>query len=256
MNSDFSIIQKLEKREEKPRQSGITLVEDIFQYSDFELEKLLDYIGDYIDIVKFPAISSLLVDSKNIKNRIKLYKKNNILMCLSGSMMELAYHHEVVDNLLIDAKKLNYKMVELSFSGAFTDKGNIEKLIEQVKQYNMDFFIEVGHKNSKVDLAMPFKDRIKEINRATELSAFKVILEGRNGNFLYNQYGHMRKNNIQKLSRFVDFKDIIFELPPITPTLEIMSDYINIVGYDVNLGNVLPNYAMVVEMFRRKWKGR
>ena len=253
---EFLFIKKFKKRGFKPRKVGLTLVEDTFSCSNSELAKLLDYFGEYVDIVRFPAISSLLVDVKKIRDRINIYKENNIKVCLSGSTMELAFSNNKVDDLLSDAKKLNYDMIEISFSGAFSDKGDIERVIEKVKKYNVDFLVEVGYKDSKADLSIPFNERVNQIKKALKLGAFKVVLEGRNGNFLYNQFGFIREDNIQKIGGEIDFKYLIFELPPLTPTLEVISDYIRIIGINANLGNVPPNYVLILEMFRRKWKGR
>jgi len=252
---DFSLSEKLEKREEKPRQLGITLVEDIFQYSNSELERILTYTGDYIDIVRFSAISPLLVDIDIVKRRLSIYKENNIITCLGGSMTELAYTHGMVDILFKEVEKLSFDMVELSFSGAFTEKGSIESIISQIDKDKIKFLVEVGYKNPNADLSIPFEERVHEIKKAIELGAFKVVIEGRNGNFLYDRSGSMRKENIQKLTNSVNANNLLFELPPLTPTVEVISDYLNTVGYDVNLGNVLPSYVIAIEMFRRKWRG-
>lgn len=252
----FSLFEKLEKREEKPRQLGITVVEDIFQYSDFELGKLLKYVGGYIDIVKFSAISPLLVDIDNVKSRLSIYKENNIITCLGGSMIELAYAHDLVDVLLTEVETLNIDMIELSFSGAFATDGNTKKIIRQINKDRLKFLVEVGYKNPDADLGISFEDRLNEIKKAIDLGAFKVVIEGRNGNFLYNRSGFMRKENIRKIIDSVNATNILFELPPLTPAVEVISDYVNIVGSDVNLGNVILNRVMIVEMFRRKWRGR
>ena len=65
----------------------------------------------------------------------------------------------------------------------------------------------------------------------------------------------MRTENIQRLTDSLDVEKILFELPPLNPRLDVISDYIQTIGKDVNLGNVLPDYVMIIEMFRRKWRG-
>ena len=75
----------LPKRTEKPRKSGLTMVMDK-GISLRQAEDMVESSADFIDYVKFGFGTSVI--SKNLKEKIKLYQKNNIKVYLGGTLFE------------------------------------------------------------------------------------------------------------------------------------------------------------------------
>ena len=78
-------LPNIPQRPSKLREEGLTMVMDK-GLSNIEAEALMDSSKEYIDIIKFGFGTALVTN--NIKDKIKLYKKNNIKVYLGGTLFE------------------------------------------------------------------------------------------------------------------------------------------------------------------------
>ena len=90
-------IFNLPKREQKPRDNGLTIILD----SGLPLNIYKDYVetfNDYIDYIKFGWCTSLLTPC--IKEKIKIAYDYNINCFLGGTFFEKAYSENVIEKFI------------------------------------------------------------------------------------------------------------------------------------------------------------
>jgi phosphosulfolactate synthase len=82
---NFSV-PNLPEREEKPRQKGLTMMMDK-GLSLRETENFCDAASEYTDIVKFGFGTAVI--TKNLEEKIKVYKQANIPIYFGGTLFEI-----------------------------------------------------------------------------------------------------------------------------------------------------------------------
>jgi phosphosulfolactate synthase len=82
---------RIPAREVKPRSRELTYVADLFfhLFDVRNLEDLLDSAGEYVDLVKFAAFTTLFQPREFVKNKINLLRKYDIDVFLGGLFFEL-----------------------------------------------------------------------------------------------------------------------------------------------------------------------
>lgn len=103
MKKAFDFLDSID-RVEKPRNKGITMVLD--KGMGFNAAKDLMEYADYIDIIKLGWGTPRFCSEEKIKERIKLYTKNGILVSNGGTLFEIAHSLNKFDQFLNYAKKL------------------------------------------------------------------------------------------------------------------------------------------------------
>ena len=103
----------LNKREEKPRNKGITMVLD----KGLGLEtaqSLMDIAGEYVDYLKFGWGTSIIHDEEIIKAKIKMYKEHDITPYTGGTLFELAFANNKLEEFFQQAHNLGFEAIEIS----------------------------------------------------------------------------------------------------------------------------------------------
>src|ERR1035437_2646661 len=104
-------LSNIPKRTEKPRSAGITMVMDK-GLSLRATEDFLSTAGEFVDIVKFGFGTSVI--SKNLKEKIALYKQAGIKTYLGGTLFEAFVIRNKFDDYLKFAQSLKLEMAEVS----------------------------------------------------------------------------------------------------------------------------------------------
>ncbi|MDM8567070.1 phosphosulfolactate synthase [Candidatus Halobeggiatoa sp. HSG11] len=236
---------QLPQRPKKQRKIGITSISD----HGIPINLLQDYLNSYscfIDIVKL-GIGSALIEPQ-LKEKISIYKKNNVEVYFGGTLFEKYYLH----NKILEYKNLlsECHVSSLEISSGIIDIPLKERisLVEQFRTDDFNVYAEVGKKDSTYDAAPSLW--INEIKNFIEAGCCKVITEGRDFGTagIYESQGSVRRGLIDEIVNKIDHKFIIFE----APTEKNQMYFINLLGSNVNLGNIEITKILILECQRLK----
>lgn len=236
----MSIISNIK---EKPRDSGINAITDT-GIPLGELEKILEAYSCYIDIAKF-GVGSAVVEPQ-LKQKVDLYKENNIKVYFGGTLFEKYYQAEKLDDYKQMLDQYNIDSIEIS-TGIIDI--SLEDRVDLVSSLSQDFtvFSEVGSKDT--DHIMAPSKWLNEIDALLEAGSWKVITEGRDSATagIFRTSGEVREGLLSDILDTFDKSKIIFE----APTSQSQMYFINAVGTDVNLGNIHPREILLLEAQRK-----
>lgn len=241
-------LPNIPKRPEKPREKGLTMVMDK-GLSTQEAEALVASSKDFIDIVKFGFGTALV--SKNLKSKIKLYKKNGIKVYLGGTLFEAFIIRDMFNDYCDFVTSLELDTVEISDGSIKMDHNQKCEYINILANKKITVFSEVGYKSSNKIMA-PSK-WIKLMQKEIEAGSWKVIAEAReSGNVgLYRSGGEVRSDLIEEILTKIPKEKILWE----APKKQQQVFFIKLLGANVNLGNIGTNDVIPLECLRLGLRG-
>ena len=235
------------ERTERPRNNGLTMVMDK-GLSLKSAENFLEANGTLTDLVKLGFGTSYL--TKDLKEKINLYKENNMKVYLGGTLFEAFVVRNMFDEYRKLLKDLNLNMVEVS-DGSI-DLPHDEKL-NYISELAKDFTVlsEVGSKEEGILIA-PGK-WVKMMDTELRAGSWKVIAEAReSGNVgIYRPNGTAHVVLVNKILAKVNAEDILWEAPQKAQQVW----FIKLIGANVNLGNIAPNDVIPLETLRIGLRG-
>ena len=98
------------QRENKPRNKGLTMVLD----KGLGLEtaaSLMDISGEYVDYLKFGWGTSIVHEQEIIKSKVEMYKSHNITPYTGGTLFELAYTKDKLNEFFEEAHNLGFEAI-------------------------------------------------------------------------------------------------------------------------------------------------
>ena len=233
----------LPQRSQKPRTKGITAITDLGQPLGALRDQLESY-RDYIDIAKF-GVGSAYVEPR-LAEKIALYREFDVVPYFGGTLFEKFFQQNKLPAYLEYLRKLKVDWIEVS--NGTVDFPLAERL-ELVKQLAGEFKIvaEVGCKD--VNKIMPPSEWIEELQSLLAAGASYVITEGRDSATagIYRTSGEIREGLLTDILKSVNQSKIIFEAP--TPKNQMY--FINLIGPEVNLGNIPATGLLLLESQRR-----
>jgi phosphosulfolactate synthase len=232
----------LPQRPSKPRDQGVTHVIDT-GLSTVEAEGLMASAADYIDLVRLGWGSAYVTG--DLEQKIARYQSAGVPVMLGGTLTELSWLRGKMQGLTGWLDQLGIEHVEVSSGTVNMPPQEKLTLIEQLAtRYTV--FAEVGEKDPNALLA-PYR-WVQLIRDALAAGATKVICEGRaTGDAgMYRPNGEPREGLIDEVLHEVDSSRLIFE----APMKHQQVWFIEHVGPDVNLGNVLPQDVISLETLR------
>ncbi|CAG5081967.1 phosphosulfolactate synthase [Parvicella tangerina] len=235
------------KREEKPRDKGVTMMMDK-GLSLKEVEAYLDGKAHLTDLVKFGFGTSFI--TPNLKEKIDLYKSAGIQPYFGGTLFEAFY----VRNKINDYRKLVDKMGldTLEVSDGSVIIPNDEKC-EIIHKFAKDYRVlsEVGSKEAGIIIS-PAK-WIKMMTNELEAGSWKVIAEGRESGSvgIFRPNGKPHTMLVNKIISKVKPENILWEAPAKSQQVW----FINLFGANVNLGNIAPTDMIPLECLRLGLRG-
>ncbi len=239
-------IFNLPKREEKPRDVGLTIILD----PGLPLKAYKDYVETfhhYIDYIKFGWCTSLLTHC--IKEKIKIAEDYKINCFLGGTFFEKAYSENVMKKF-IDYVFNDLKLDTIEISNGTIPLENKYKC-ELIKKYSTNFkvFSEVGYKRVDECLKMAPIEWIKYIKEDLSAGAEYVITESRESgkSGICRENGELRYGLIKEIiSADIPKNKIVWE----APKKNIQTYLISELGTNVNLANISFNDIVPLETLR------
>ncbi|GAB6098598.1 phosphosulfolactate synthase [Halanaerocella petrolearia] len=239
-------------REEKPRTHGLTMILDK-GLGLRETKDLLEIATSYIDFWKLSFGTSALYPKEILKKKINLIKSYEVEVYPGGTFLEVAVNQNQTNQYLQEAKTLGFTAVEVS-DGTISLSTNLRSnIIKQAKDLGFKVLTEIGKKDKSKDFKV--NQMVKQLKRDLTDGADKVIVEAREsgtGVSIYDQQGKADEFSLKKiLLEAPNHNDIIWE----TPLKKQQVYFINLLGNNVNLGNIAPKEILAVESLRNGLRG-
>lgn len=243
---NFNLTQ-IPERTAQPRTSGLTMVMD----KGLSINEVRDFISvtrPHIDIVKLGFGTSFV--TPNLREKIEVYHSHNIPIYFGGTLFEAFLIRNQFDDYIAVCKDYGISYVEVSdgsVSIPHAEKcGYIEKLTKHATVLS-----EVGSKDA-AHIIPPYK-WIELMRAELEAGSSYVIAEAREaGNVgIYRGSGEVREGLVQEILTQIPAEKIIWEAPQKAQQLY----FLELIGCNVNLGNIAPNEVIPLEAMRIGLRG-
>jgi len=243
---NFNLTQ-IPERDRKPRKKGITMVMDKGLSID-EAKNFLSVSHPHVDIVKLGFGTSFV--TPNLKEKIEVYRSYDIPVYFGGTLFEAFLIRNQFDDYISICKEFGISYMEVS-DGSITiphaEKcGYIEKLTKIGTVLS-----EVGSKDA--EHIIPPYIWIELMRAELNAGATYVIAEAREaGNVgIYRGSGEVREGLVQEILTQIPQEKILWEAPQKAQQLY----FIELLGCNVNLGNIAPNEMIALEAMRVGLRG-
>lgn len=243
----------LKEREEKPRQKGITMVLDKGLGLE-TAESLMNISGDYVDYLKFGWGTSIVHEHDIIKDKVAMYKSHNITPYTGGTLFELAYMNDKLEEFFQEAHDLGFEAIEVSDGSTTISHDKKLECIESAKKDGFEVLSEVGKKDPGLDKELSLDERIEYMQNELEAGSSLIIVEAREGGKnigIYDKAGNAKEDEIDYILDNFDGNKILWE----APNKDQQVFFILKLGNDVNLGNVSTDDITSLETLRRGLRG-
>jgi phosphosulfolactate synthase len=237
----------LPAREQKPRKKGITMVMDK-GLSVREAEDLIDVAGPLTDYIKLGFGTSLFTGK--VKEKVALYLQAGMKVYTGGTLFEAYLLRNQVDDYLRWIEHLGCNTIEVSDGSMEMDHDLKCRYISEFAR-NFTVLSEVCSKDATVHIedAVWVEMTMKEISAGSEL----VIAEARESGTvgIYDNCGKANTSLIDSIMASAGPEKIMWE----APMKSQQAWFINLLGSEVNLGNIAPNEVISLETLRTGLRG-
>jgi phosphosulfolactate synthase len=213
-----------------------------------EVHNFISIAGPHIDVVKLGFGTAFV--TPNLREKIEAYQKYDIPVYFGGTLFEAFLIRNQFDDYIAMCKDYNIDYVEVSdgsISIPHPEKcGYIEKLTKHATVLS-----EVGSKDA-AHIIPPYK-WIELMRAELEAGSSYVIAEAREaGNVgIYRGSGEVREGLVQEILTQIPAEKIIWEAPQKAQQLY----FLELIGCNVNLGNIAPNEMIALEAMRIGLRG-
>ncbi len=243
---NFNLTQ-IPERNPKPRTSGITMVMDK-GLSINETKNFLSVAHPHFDIVKLGFGTSVV--TPNLREKIEVYQSYDIPVYFGGTLFEAFLIRNQFDDYIAICK--DYKIDYMEVSDGSITIPHAEKCgyIEKMTKYGT-VLSEVGSKDA-THIMPPYK-WIELMRAELEAGASYVIAEAREGGNvgIYRGSGEVREGLVNEILTQISGEKILWE----APQKEQQLYFLELLGCNVNLGNIAPAEVIPLETMRIGLRG-
>lgn len=233
----------------KPRRTGMTMVIDKglgrAQTGDF-----IEVSSSYVDLLKVAIGTAPLYPHGALRDKLRNLATAGIRTFPGGTLFEVAWMNQAFEMYLDTLKEAGFTAVEIS-AGIFDISPSQKSwAIRRAAAADLLVLSEVGKK----DPAAQFEpSQVAEaVHRDLEAGADYVVIEAREsgtGVGIYDAAGRIRAELVEKVVHLMGptVPQVLWE----APLANQQAYLINMLGPDVNLGNVRPDDVLGLEALRR-----
>jgi phosphosulfolactate synthase len=243
---NFSLTQ-MPVRNTKPRKEGVNMVMD----TGLTLEQARLFVENaipHVDMIKLGFGTSFV--TPKLREKIEVYQAANIPVYFGGTLFEAFLIRNQFDDYLALCKDYKIDYIEVSDGSITIPHAEKCGFIEKIAAF-ATVLSEVGSKDAE-HIIPPYK--WIELMRA-ELNAGStyVIAEAREaGNVgIYRGSGEVREGLVQEILTQIPEEKILWEAPQKAQQLY----FIQLLGANVNLGNISPTEVIALEAMRVGLRG-
>lgn len=231
----------------KPRKEGLTMVMD--KGLTFEEARLfIENAVPHVDIVKLGFGTAYV--TPRLREKIELYQQAGIPVYFGGTLMEAFLIRNQFEDYIALCKDYGISYMEVS-DGSITIP-HVEKCgyIERLSSIGT-VLSEVGSKDA-AHIIPPYK-WIELMRAELNAGASYVIAEAREaGNVgIYRGSGEVREGLVQEILTQIPGEKVLWEAPQKAQQLY----FIELLGANVNLGNIAPSEIIALEAMRIGLRG-
>ena len=243
---NFNLTQ-IPERNSKPRDHGITMIMDK-GLSIEEAKNFLSVAHPHIDIIKLGFGTAFV--TPDLRQKIEVYQGYDLPVYFGGTLFEAFLIRNQFQDYINICKDYNITYVEVSDGSIdipHAEKcGYIEKLTKLGTVLS-----EVGSKDA-AHIIPPYK-WIELMKAELEAGSTYVIAEAREaGNVgIYRGTGEVREGLVQEILTQIPEEKIIWEAPQKAQQLY----FLELLGCNVNLGNIAPSEVIPLEAMRIGLRG-
>jgi len=239
-------------RDRKPGE-GLTMMLDK-GIGPVSLIDFLELSADYVDMAKFGWGTCAVKDRDLVKEKTEIYSSYDVIPYPGGTLFEIAYLQNKLDEFLDEAYDLGFEAIELSDGTINIDMADRGELIGIVKDFGFRIITEVGKKDPIEDQKLSTEKRIEMVKFDLDAGAYKVLIEGREGGKgigIYDDKGKVKDHVVDQISQKVDTKNLIWEAPQKDQQVYFILKF----GPNVNLGNIALEEIISLETLRQGLRG-
>lgn len=240
-------LSQMPERTVKPRTHGLTMVMDK-GLSVQEAKNFMSVAGPHTDIVKLGFGTAFV--TPDLREKLEVYRSHNVPVYFGGTLFEAFVIRNQFDDYINMCKEFGITYMEVS-DGSITiphaEKcGYIEKLTKHGTVLS-----EVGSKDA-AHIIPPYK-WIELMSAELSAGAEYVIAEAREaGNVgIYRGTGEVREGLVQEILTKIPEEKILWEAPQKAQQLY----FLELIGCNVNLGNIAPSEMIALEAMRIGLRG-
>ena len=217
-------------------------------------ESLMNISGDYVDYLKFGWGTSIVHEQEIIKSKVEMYKSHDITPYTGGTLFELAYKADKLEEFFSEAHELGFPAIENSDGS--TEIAHEDKLncIQLAKENGFEVLSEVGKKNPVLDEELTLDERIEFMQEELDSGSSLVIVEAREGGKnigIFDKSGNAKEDEIDYILENFDGSKILWE----APNKDQQVFFILKLGNTVNLGNISSDDITSLETLRQGLRG-
>jgi phosphosulfolactate synthase len=240
-------LSQIPDRATKPRLNGLTMVMDK-GLSIEEARNMMSIGCQHIDLVKLGFGTAFV--TPNLREKIEMYRSYDMPVYFGGTLFEAFLIRNQFEDYISICKDYGINYMEVSDGSieiAHHDKCNY---IEQLSQYGI-VLSEVGSKDA-AHIIPPYK-WIELMHAELSAGSSYVIAEAREaGNVgIYRGSGEVREGLVQEILTKIPSEKIIWEAPQKAQQLY----FLQLIGCNVNLGNIAPAEVIALEAMRIGLRG-
>ena len=264
MDNSIKKIFKLDSQILKPRKLNQTWVKDIGydqapHYSEkmglYELEDFLTVTSERIDHVKITTTQILNCPEIWLKKKIEAYKKYKVQPYLDHTYFMKAYEVGAVDKAIVLGKELGFEYIEFMSTYKDVPEEDLFRWRKLSKELGLNMFYEHHPKRnwfiSSDEESSAFADIISMAKPFIDDGAIMLVLDHEEFE-LQNNEG---KVNYKEIIDYFGKEKICFEIT--SPKegnerwLYDLKKYFQLFGSDINVCNVMPSQALLIENLRQ-----
>lgn len=240
-------LSQIPDRNAKPRAAGLTMVMDK-GLSVAEAENFMSVSHPHVDLVKLGFGTSFV--TPNLDEKLDVYRGYDVPVYFGGTLFEAFLIRNQFDDYINICKNYGIRYVEVSDGSInipHAEKcGYIEKLTAHAIVLS-----EVGSKDA-AHIIPPYK-WIELMRAELEAGSSYVIAEAREAGTvgIYRGSGEVREGLVQEILTQISADKIIWE----APQKEQQLYFIELLGCNVNLGNIAPTEVLPLEAMRIGLRG-
>jgi len=240
-------LSQIPVRTQQPRTSGLTMVMDK-GLSINEVHNFMSVGGPHVDIVKLGFGTSFV--TPNLREKIEVYHSYNMPIYFGGTLFEAFLIRNQFDDYISVCKDYGIKYMEVSDGSISIPHAEKCGYIEKLTQHGT-VLSEVGSKDA-AHIIPPYK-WIELMRAELEAGSSYVIAEAREaGNVgIYRGSGEVREGLVQEILTQIPEEKIIWEAPQKAQQLY----FLELIGCNVNLGNIAPHEILALEAMRIGLRG-
>jgi phosphosulfolactate synthase len=240
-------LSQIPDRITKPRAHGLTMVMDK-GLSTEEARNFMSIAHPHVDMVKLGFGTAFV--TPNLREKLEVYRSYGMPVYFGGTLFEAFIIRNEFEEYINVCKEFGVSFMEVSDGSIIIPHAEKCGYVEKLSKHGV-VLSEVGSKDA-AHIMPPYK-WIELMEAELNAGASYVIAEAREaGNVgIYRGTGEVREGLVQEILTKIPAEKIIWEAPQKAQQLY----FLELIGCNVNLGNIAPTEMIALEAMRIGLRG-